>query len=218
MNPNGKEEKITTTKDPDSCPLCHKLQTPVYIQGFLSQPFECQIIFRCIDKSCNSFFIAYYQQKEGSDIYHFTSVSPKNPEEIPFEKELKKVSSQYCNIFQEAIFAEFHGLKQIAGMGYRKALEFLVKDYCCKANRGEANKIRKASLGLCIKTYIKDDNITKCAERAAWLGNDESHYVRLWKNKNIADLKKLLILTKNWIIADIQMNGYLRTMKSKPQP
>ena len=51
----------------------------------------------------------------------------------------------------------------------------------------------------CIKEYVDNDNIKKVAERAAWLGNDETHYVRKWEEKDVQDLKGLIRLTIWWI-------------------
>lgn len=42
-------------------------------------------------------------------------------------------------------------------MGYRKALEFLVKDYAIFLNQEDEDKIKNASLSSCINNYI--DNI-----------------------------------------------------------
>jgi hypothetical protein len=48
-------------------------------------------------------------------------------------------------------------------------------------------------------TYIKSEQIKGIAKRAAWLGNDETHYVRKWEDKDLNDLKKLITLTLHWI-------------------
>ena len=91
------------------------------------------------------------------------------------------------------------GWKHIAGPGYRKALEFLVKDYLCHSIPDKADKIKQLQLGLCIETYVDHDKIKQMAKRAAWLGNDETHYVRKWEDKDLEDLKKTLELTVHWI-------------------
>ncbi len=38
-----------------------------------------------------------------------------------------------------------------------------------------------------------------CASRAAWLGNDETHYERRWEQHDIKDLRLLIRLSVNWI-------------------
>jgi hypothetical protein len=46
---------------------------------------------------------------------------------------------------------------------------------------------------------VKSEQIKEIAKRAAWLGNDETHYVRKWEDKDLKDLKKLISLTLHWI-------------------
>lgn len=40
------------------------------------------------------------------------------------------------------------------------------------------------------------------AKRAVWLGNDETHYVRIWTEHDVKSLKMLIDLTIHWIDAD----------------
>ena len=54
-------------------------------------------------------------------------------------------------------------------------------------------------LGHCIDTYISNPSVKAVAKRAAWLGNDETHYVRKWEGKDINDLKGLISMTVSWI-------------------
>jgi hypothetical protein len=51
----------------------------------------------------------------------------------------------------------------------------------------------------CVVNYIKSDQIREITKRATWLGNDETHYVRKWEDKDLNDLKKLITLTIHWI-------------------
>jgi len=59
--------------------------------------------------------------------------------------------------------------------------------------------LKKTQLGTCIATHIKSEQIKGIAKRAAWLGNDETHYVRKWEGKDLQDLKKLIRLSLHWI-------------------
>jgi hypothetical protein len=95
--------------------------------------------------------------------------------------------------------AEDRGWKLIAGPGYRKALEFLIKDYLCRLHSTEAEKIKGMTLAACIAEYVDHAKLKAMAARAAWLGNDETHYVRKWEEKDLDDLKTLVNLTVHWI-------------------
>ena len=53
------------------------------------------------------------------------------------------------------------------------------------------------------------------AERAVWLGNDETHYERRWDSMTIENLKELIQLTVNWIHSDILTKKYKEDM---PRP
>lgn len=67
----------------------------------------------------------------------------------------------------------------ICGVGYRKSLEYLVKGYIISEHPTEEDTVKGIhSIQRCINDYIDDSDIQEMAERAAWLGNDETHYVR----------------------------------------
>ena len=59
---------------------------------------------------------------------------------------------------------------------------------------------------------MDNGNVKTCAKRAAWLGNDETHFVRKWEGKDIEDLKTLIQLTINWIQSDILTRDYEEKM------
>jgi hypothetical protein len=75
-----------------------------------------------------------------------------------------------------------------------------------------AETIKTTALGNCIANYVSDANIKACASRATWLGNDETHYVRKWADRDISDLKTLIRLTVNWIDNVILTQQYMKDM------
>ncbi|MCW3087660.1 MAG: hypothetical protein JWQ78_1046, partial [Sediminibacterium sp.] len=109
------------------------------------------------------------------------------------------LSPTFCIAYNESEEAENFNLKEICGVGYRKALEFLIKDYLILRNPSKEEDIKKQLLGACITQYVKNENIKQTSKRAAWLGNDETHYIRKWQDKDLKDLKLLINLTINWI-------------------
>ena len=90
-------------------------------------------------------------------------------------------------------------------MGYRKALEFLIKDYAIHFNLAEAETIKEQALAQCIKTYIDNPKIKTLAERSAWLGNDEVHYVRKHPDFDINDLKRFIDTCVNYIEMELNL-------------
>lgn len=117
-----------------------------------------------------------------------------------FSEIINDVSVSFGKIYNEAYSAEQMGLMEICGPGYRKALEFLMKDYAIQGKDEQTvDKIQKMALAKCIEDYIDDEMIKAVAKRAVWLGNDETHYVRKWEEKDVQDLKGLIRLTILWI-------------------
>lgn len=51
------------------------------------------------------------------------------------------------------------------------------------------------------------------AKRAAWLGNDETHYVRKWETKDVKDLKNLIEISIHWIDMELLTEQYQNDMK-----
>jgi len=125
----------------------------------------------------------------------------------------------FCNTYNQASLAEENQLDQICGPGYRKALEFLVKDYLVKHvyadNEEKKSEVLRGFLGAVIENHIGEKRIKQCAKRAAWLGNDETHYTRRWDDKDIEDLKSLILMTVSYIDMTMEADRYLQEM---PEP
>jgi len=56
---------------------------------------------------------------------------------------------------------------------------------------------------------VSDPNIKTCAERASWLGNDETHYEKRWDAHDVNDLHTLIRLTMNWMQNEALTKKYL---------
>lgn len=89
-------------------------------------------------------------------------------------------------------------------MGYRKALEFLIKDYAIKLNPDKSEKIKNISLSNCINDFINNERIKKLAKASAWLGNDETHYCRKHDEYDLKSLKSFLNATESFINSEME--------------
>ncbi|MDF3867965.1 hypothetical protein P3W53_26095 [Pseudomonas denitrificans (nom. rej.)] len=166
--------------------------------------------FQCTAESCLRGFIAKFVRSGGT--YSLDASYPQLPESPIVEEEVAEVSPNFVEIYQQAGIADSTGLDQICGVGYRKALEFLIKDYCCHKQPEKAEEIKKATLSQVISNYVDNGNIKGCAVRAVWLGNDETHYVKKWEDKDINDLKMLINLTCAWIKTEVLTEKYMKEM------
>lgn len=99
--------------------------------------------------------------------------------------------------------AESLTLDRIAGIGYRKSLEFLIKDYLIHKFPEETEAIKSMALANCIANKVPIEKIRVVASRCAWLGNDEAHYVRKHNNRDLVDLKKLIEASVYWISMEL---------------
>jgi len=220
---NNVTRTITIVDKPDHCPLCNKGIDPILSYSFLDENFpkRVQIIFRCPREDCRRLFIGIYFQPDRFGAshrrdYELRLLTPTNIEEIKFSKEIEETSKPFCEIYTQANFAEKKGLKDICGAGYRKALEFLIKDYAINKYADRKEDIKKLFLGKIINEYVEDSKIKNCAKRAVWLGNDEIHYTRRWEDKELKDLKILIDLTTNWIESEILTEKYIEDMNNTP--
>jgi hypothetical protein len=124
------------------------------------------------------------------------------------------MSPEFVEIYKQAKEAQDNGLTQVCGPGYRKAFEFLIKDYAKSKVAEEATRkaIEATFAGTVVKDYIGDVRAQAVAKRALWLGNDETHYLRKWTNHNIDDLITLIQLTIHWIEIERLSEKYVADM------
>jgi hypothetical protein len=194
----------------------------------VSSSEELEILYRCPRDECSRNFIARYVQGEAffatgehariapvlnklllAQLVPSTPIPPQIPDEVAV------VSPPFVQVYSQALDADTHGLTQVVGPGLRKALEFLIKDYCISLTPADKEKISSAWLGTVIRDHVEDPRIKLCAERSAWLGNDETHYVRMWEEKDLKSLKELIVLTINWIHSDLLTKQYKDEMPSR---
>ena len=174
------------------CPICHQSGRPDLIGGFIFNNPEHEgdqrifVILQCM--SCYQPFVASYISTDYIGSYRLVGAYPKSPTPISFDDTIKKISNSFIEIYSQAHQAEESGLDELAGMGYRKSLEFLVKDYLIYHDASQADEIKQLPLSACIKK-IDSPNLQVLARGASWIGNDETHYVRLNPDYNIEHLK-----------------------------
>lgn len=202
-------------KAPNTCPWCKHAIHAEKITAFAIPPYNysdrIHAIFQCPRDDCNLGFMAEYEQ--GFNSYELMKVFPQLPAKPRVEQEIAEISMAFVEIYQQAGIADSLELDQVAGVGYRKALEFLIKDYCCHKQPDKEEEIKRATLSQVISNYVDNGNVKACAVRAVWLGNDETHYVRKWEDKDINDLKMLISLTCAWIKTEVLTERYIKEME-----
>ncbi|HUK56130.1 MAG TPA: hypothetical protein VLY20_05685, partial [Nitrospiria bacterium] len=146
------EQDIAVKATPDTCPCCHKGIQPSFCFSFIhdsdtptTSVINAEVVFRCPLQKCQRLFIAYYSAAalRGQSVMEFglNGLLPYTHENTKFPESVEKLSPKFCEIYNEAAWAESLKLLNVAGPGYRKALEFLVKDNVCAEEPGETEKI-----------------------------------------------------------------------------
>lgn len=215
----GGQQHVRLGDTPDVCPRCHRSVHPKIIGASkLTERKQVQAIYRCTHQKCQELFIANYSWTNRADggktMYQLDGVAPIRASRSTFPETVVAISPDFALIHDQALEAESAQLDQLVGIGLRKAVEFLIKDFAIAQNPADADKIRSAQLAQCIAGYVSDPNIKECAKRAAWLGNDETHYVKKWADRDISDLKLLVRLTVNWIDNVLLTQKYVSEMPS----
>ncbi len=189
---------------PHICPICRAgvPNDPNCAEVFLNEngfARKFATITRC--HACQSLFFTTYQ-RWNDDIYHEENSFPSYAQPSHrFPDFINATYPTFVTIYHQAEKAEQNGLTEICGVGYRKAIEFLVKDYLIvKINSGdqsedektaEVERIKNMPLSQCI-SKIEDERIRISSRKATWLGNDETHYTRIYKNQDLQGLKTFI--------------------------
>lgn len=195
--------------DITECPACHKsfVPNPLFACAYNIDEVSTRasIVYFCRD--CSTAFLGHYIisniSSTGSSIRfndaHFLFVEPIKFSKTVFDPKIINLSPQFDKIYNQALAAETSGLDEIAGLGYRKSLEFLIKDFAIHENPEDEEKIKSMPLAACIKNYIDSPNIKTLATRSAWIGNDEAHYIRKQEDRDVSDMKSFIQATVYFI-------------------
>lgn len=189
----------------EECPKCKKSMAPQNLYGIVhdKDSKECLSVADYCN-GCHSLIVSEYEINKKKKINYKGIVevinneykmeklnysAPMSIKERTFEGALNKVSPQFIRIYNEALKAEQYSLNEIAGLGYRKALEFLIKDYSIYKNPEKEEEIKNTWMMNCLKEYVDNKKIKTLAEKAEWIGNDEAHYTKIQTDRDIKDMK-----------------------------
>ncbi|MCW0988451.1 DUF4145 domain-containing protein [Streptococcus anginosus] len=185
----------------DVCPNCKRPTNPHLVNSSYfpidNDKTSLVLTFRCL--GCRHFWTEEFiatrfeinSYTDGYDIDHI-NVIPNLPSDIPISDNVEMISPIGKQIYIQALKAEQEKLDHIAGIGYRKALEFFVKDFSILINQDDEEKIKDMPLKQVIENYINDEDLKTFALASAYIGNDEGHFYRKNPDKDFTHLKKYL--------------------------
>jgi len=237
--------RVTIDRFPDVCPQCHLAgkQTrypgpPVEARGKSIEPSLWIPLICPIDQCARPYYAVYERPSPLSAYapdYEYRYSTPFKPQQQHRDEVLERISTKFYSILDQALAAEQYNLNLIAGMGYRKALEYLVKDFVTmdlRVRHREAqsrnDEASVSSLTEATQKILRQDLKTiiqmiphaltaQAAERCAWLGNDETHYTRIWTKHDIDDLKTLLGIVMTFMSNEEKAKAYVEKMQRPSQ-
>ena len=182
-------------QSPSNCPMCNSVTQIEPLNNWLIQKDDenAELFSFYFCSKCEKFFIGHYEvlYYQTTNLISFSPKKSYNTKDFP--KLIKELSPDFCEIYNQAYIAQQQGLTKISGIGYRKALEFLVKDYVIFLNPNESVNIKSLNLSSCISKYIESSQIKSLATAATWIGNDETHYIKKNLDYNIEDMLVFIV-------------------------
>ena len=180
----------------NTCPYCYygielKHHNPTNYHDKCSdnqEQFNVISLHNC--PHCHKYFIIEHHMitNKNSIKEKSQSIYPTTAPDLKINEDIKQISPEFYDIYNQCLIAKNIGLNQLYGMGFRKALEKLITDFIITENPNDRNNILKMTLHNRIKTYFKESDIETASLACKWLGNNETHY------KNCNDEQDLQLL------------------------
>lgn len=219
-----RKQEMTIYK-PDTCRYCNKGIELIMLNSFTTTYYEDTVLcvsFKC--PSCQQIIICKYFIEQCGILSSTTNV----PFEIlgghgiceHFSNEINEVSPMFEKIFNDAFKAQQNGLNEIVGLGYRRAFEFLVKDFAISKTTDESKRdnIKKQSLSNIINNYFPNGSVKELLNSTSWIGNDFAHYNHTHPDIELEDLKELIKLSVLKIEEELKIKKYVTKIKSNRIP
>jgi hypothetical protein len=192
--------------EPEICPICSAAIKPIllanvaYLMRYhgdsgLSEAKRWGVcLYKC--GMCYGAFFARYALAGGVEPIEIAPVGFV-PERFP--ERVASLSPRFVEIFNQALRADSLSMTEVSGIGLRKALEFLIKDYLIHKEPSAKEQIEAMFLSKCISDKLGNPKLKAVASRAVWIGNDFTHYARKFKDFEIADLRRFIDATVAWV-------------------
>lgn len=214
--------KSTTIYKPTICPHCHHGSDFNYVsqgQTFFDGSIHLYVVWLCPIDSCKRLNCAYYSSSPSYLDFQYLRTLDGTIKEYNVPERVKNLSEKFEITYNQSAIAEHNNLTEIAGMGYRKAIEYLIKDYLISIKPDEEENIKKLLLMKCITQLLPAEGMhitmKETLERCIWLGNDHSHYVAYHTDFSIVDMKALISLVLIQINAILEYQFYIENIQPK---
>jgi hypothetical protein len=210
---------------PNICPHCHVTNSPHHVFAQATRDTDNEdahiSVWKCANTRCEKLMVVLYKLVGSRQtLIRFLNGFPKGPDwpkpivELKNGNAEKPEDSKFIKTYLQSLEAESYGLNELAGMGYRKSIEYLVKDWAIQNKPTEKENIEKSWLGAVISNYYHGD-LKEILERATWLGNDQAHYNKVFEEYDIDVLKELIGLIMVELDREYKKAHYIETIQKR---
>lgn len=179
---NGQYEK------PMSCPYCgvHTDAIGTAAQSFHLSGNRSALVVAYQCTRCKKQFLAVYIEEDNRLTLN-TIIPVADADEV--HPGLKTVSPEFERIHQQSYRAELRGDIDIAAVGYRTALEVLIKDFAIRELGEEEEEVASKKLAQAIEDYSGTVGMKNAENVVRKLGNDYTHYRKKYEPLGFMELK-----------------------------
>lgn len=182
-----------TMKKPMLCPICSAFVDGSRLDSKLFSGIGDSnmgfVKYRC--PHCSKAYIVAYEYDTEAKTTTFRGFFPTATEVLE-SKLLIDLSPGFENYFNQAMRAEKAGDLELAAIGFRTALECLVKDYAITELQKDRNEVIQKKLFGAISEYLGERDLIAAADVVRILGNDYTHYERKYPQHDYELLKSYL--------------------------
>lgn len=146
------------------------------------------VLYTCT--CCKELYTAIYDIDTGKKSAVFGAFFPSAVASYRNDR-LAKLSPKFIDMYNQALRAEQIGDVELAAIGFRQALECLVKDYAIIELQESKEVVSEKSLHKAIGDYL-DSSLVSTADVVRILGNDYAHYERRYEQHDFAILKSYM--------------------------
>lgn len=204
--------KTLTIQIPQTCPWCVIGNNPTNNEAGkieIQEGYIFSMHHRC--PACKKYHMTNQEYLRQADKTTMILVYP-NKVVTDIDRLFIEYAPRFVEFYSEAIEAEKSGLENIAGTGYRSAVECLIKDYALafELDTKEYLSDPKLTFNNAIDRYVKDDDLLKGALHfIRTVGNGYTH----WNKSTSISLPEL----KNYVDIIIQIFKSKFMLKDLPK-
>jgi len=171
------------------CPLCSMPQSGMIKEGkhfsrgndlfYVTFLYECSV--------CHNTYLTIYDvdcnnKKAEFKAFH-PSISPSYSNDM-----LSKISERFIDMYNQALTCENSNHIELAAIGYRSSLEYLIKDYAINELNEDKKTVGRMSLFDATSRFLDPESV-KSADVIRILGNDYTHFERKYPEYDFEILK-----------------------------